>query len=57
MMINNNKIIIQKFEEFELEKFKKFMKKKEKRIMSNWRRLVKGLISRERLIEKYGNEK
>jgi len=53
----NVDLLLSKFEEFELEKFKKFMKKKEKRIMSNWRRLVKGLISRERLIEKYGNEK
>jgi len=32
------------------------MEKREKRILSNWRRLVKGLLTRERLNEKYGNE-
>ncbi|KAL6630320.1 Rad4-domain-containing protein [Neocallimastix sp. 'constans'] len=48
--------LLSKFEEFELEKFKKYMEKREKRILSNWRRLVKGLLTRERLNEKYGNE-
>jgi len=32
------------------------MEKREKRILSNWRRLVKGLLTREHLREKYGKK-
>jgi len=53
----NVDILLSKFEEFELEKFKKFMAKREKRILSNWRRLVRGLLTREELREKYGKKK
>jgi len=33
------------------------MAKREKRILSNWRRLVRGLLTREELREKYGKKK
>jgi len=52
----NVDLLLNKFEEFEIEKFRKFMEKREKRILSNWRRLVKGLLTRERLREKYGKK-
>jgi len=50
----NAEIILSKYNFFEKDRQRKIKEKKEKRIYSNWRRLIKKLITREHLIMKYG---
>ncbi|ORX85555.1 Rad4-domain-containing protein [Anaeromyces robustus] len=50
----NAEIILSKYNSFEKERQRKLQEKKERRIYSNWRRLIKKLVTREHLIMKYG---